>query len=160
MRRNMAPRDREESSRPSNRRQRPRNSESAKRRDQRKKKSHHRRPATASDDTREDAGSHSLSSNALAALNKQHAKQKKHGGDRDRRKPSYRIVEADADKDQPRTRKPPKRKKKRVVSGAIMEEGRARGHGRNWSDDSYEKEEYYVNKKKKSWSKKKKLGAY
>lgn len=150
----MAPQD---SPRRSNRRPRPRHGESPRNSPRKhgqsgqKRRSHTRRPATASDDAGEDRGSHSLSSGALAQLNKEHAKRKKTP---DRRRSSYRPVDRIVEQEHIRPRKKPRHKKKRVVSGAIMEEGRARRHGRHWSDESFEKEEYY-HKPPSKWKNKK-----
>lgn len=144
-----------DSPRRGSRRPRPKHGESSRRNHQKKRRSHTRRPGTSSDDTGETRGSHSLSSGALAQLEKENAKRKKHA-ERDRRRASHRREEprrnADAEREHLRSRKH-KHKKKRVVSGAIMEEGRAKGHNRGWSEDSYEKEEL-LPRPKKRWNKK------
>ena len=146
-----------DSPRRGSRRPRPKHGESARRNHQRKRRSHTKRPGTSSDDTGETRGSHSLSPGALAQLEKENAKRKKQA-EKERRKASHRREEPrrdpDAERAHLRSRKQQKNKKKRVVSGAIMEEGRAKGHNRGWSEDSYEKEEY-LPRPKKRWNKKK-----
>ncbi|KAF5657817.1 glucan 1,3-beta-glucosidase [Fusarium heterosporum] len=154
--------------------QRPRNRDRERERDrdrrkngQRKRKSQSsRRPVSESEDNR-DRKSRTLSANALADLERENARQKKRSERASRayrdesRKPGrsddHRRRERDRDPDKPRTHG--KNKKRRVVSGAVMEEGQAKTHIRGgWgSVDSVEQEkDFYLNKppkknKKKLW---------
>ncbi len=161
-------------------RHRHRHSESAGRTQHRKQRARRQRPETSSEATRE---SQPLSVDALARLERENARQKRKAEKtRKSRGASYQEVDQeprrerakerarhrDGDRHQKRERqheqlKPSKGrgKKRRVVSGAIMEEGRVesglRG-GRNeewrWSDQSYTKEEYYRPKRQKKSRKK------
>ncbi|CAJ0547987.1 Ff.00g047410.m01.CDS01 [Fusarium sp. VM40] len=134
---------------------------------QRKRKSESsRRPVPDSEDNR-DRSSRTLSANALADLERENARQKKRSERASRaykgesRKPprseEYRKIARDRDPDRPRTHG--KSKKKRVVSGAIMEEGHSKAHlrGGGGSVDTVEQEkDYYRSKppkknKKKLW---------
>ncbi|CAG9943791.1 unnamed protein product [Clonostachys rosea f. rosea IK726] len=106
-------------------------------------------------------------------LDKENARQKRHGERSDRKKKArradYSPVEQeprrtlDEDRDEDRKRDKKKKKKKRVVSGAVMEEGRSQGlrggSGKDdwrWSDQSFEKQDYYLKKQPKEDKKKKK----
>ncbi|KAI1069623.1 hypothetical protein LB507_008405 [Fusarium sp. FIESC RH6] len=132
---------------------------------QRKRKSGSRRPASGSEDTR-DRSSRTLSSHALADLERENARQKKRSERASRdyrdesRRPERRRDEhrrRDRDPEKPRTHG--KSKKKRVVSGAVMEEGQSRAHlrGGGGSVDTIDKEkDFYLSKppkksKKKLW---------
>lgn len=173
----MAPK---ESSRPTTR-TRQRAGESATRNQHRKKKSATRRPDTGrSDESREAKPSQKLSIGALAQLNQQSTRPKKRPErpkpdrpraerqEREAQRPNlaerlrpektkrvnrdeYREVQ-DRSPDKPRRHERETKRKKRVVSGAIMEEGRARmglrGGGAS-SQESNEKEDYYQRPKKK-----------
>lgn len=156
---------RQSSSRPANR-HRERHGESSGRYKDRKRRSQAQRPGTSSDESR---GSHSLSADALARLERENARQKRRAGRTKKAKgANYREVDQEPrrerarertrdrerDRDEDRGRERPKdkdrKKKRRVVSGAVMEEGRAksglRGGQNNewrWSDQSFEKEDYY-----------------
>ncbi|KAG5984022.1 hypothetical protein E4U55_006387 [Claviceps digitariae] len=139
----------------------------------RKKQSTSRRPAATSnsEESRDEgrsrgSSSHkALSSGALAQLDRENERRKQRA-DRERRKRQreggYEEVNGT-----PRStpRKSPdthgKSKKRRVVSGAVMEEGRVRSSGLrgggSWAEDEIEREKYYAKtrspkkKKKKLW---------
>jgi glucan 1,3-beta-glucosidase len=157
----MAPRE------PSRSANRQRRGETSRKNQHRKKKSQSsRRPLTASDDSRDDTASHALSADALAQLNRHHAKSKNKPPTRPERtkkvgRNEYRELRRQAEREheeqRPR-RKADGAKKRRVVSGAIMEEGRVRRSGLRgggqWSEDSYEKD-FYDSRKPKKKSKKK-----
>lgn len=159
----MAPRESSRPSRGQRPRDRQRNGQSAKKTGNKKKKSQgSRRPPSGSDESRgEDRGesrgesrgegsSKSLSAGALADLNKEHIRQKRRA---ERAKRANRDEYRDRDRNLERPRKGPKDKKRRVVSGAIMEEGRAsglRGGNNRWSDDSLDKDFYNKERPKKS----------
>lgn len=137
---------------------RPRNrqGESSRRNQHRKKRAQTRRPGSGSDETNGERSSKSLSSGALDQLNRENAKQKKHAERRQRggHAAEYRNAEQTPLRN-PRAHT--KHKKKRVVSGAVMEEGRARG-GRQrgeWREDSLDKEEFYLPQRRKAKPKKK-----
>ncbi|KAJ4263930.1 hypothetical protein NW762_005968 [Fusarium torreyae] len=147
-----------ESSRPSHShrpRDRDRDRHGQRKNGQRKKRSQtSRRPVSGSEDSR-DRGSRTLSANALADLERENARQKKRSERASRahrdesRKPERRDEQRrrDREPDKPRTHR--KDKKRRVVSGAIMEEGQARTHLRGgWgSVDSVEQEkDFYLSK--------------
>lgn len=132
---------------------------------QRKRKSQSsRRPVSGSEDNR-DRSSRTLSANALADLERENARQKKRSerasrgykdeSRRRERRDEHRKKDRDLDPDRPRTHG--KHKKKRVVSGAIMEEGRSKTHLRGgWgSVDSVEQEkDFYLSKPPKKSKKK------
>jgi hypothetical protein len=141
-------------------RHRRRNEQSSRRDAHRKKKSRSRRPGTSSDESREERRSHGLSAGALDQLNRENAKPKKKT-ERPKKtgREDYHEVDQeprrtrDRNKDRQKERNRDKRKQ-RVVSGAMMEEGRinsglrgGRGADRpdewRWSEQSYEKEDYY-----------------
>ncbi|KAH7019263.1 glycoside hydrolase superfamily [Ilyonectria destructans] len=159
----MAPRESSRPSRGQRPRDRQRNGQSAKKTGNKKKKSQgSRRPPSGSDESRgEDRGesrgesrgegsSKSLSAGALADLNKEHIRQKRRA---ERAKRANRDEYRDRDRNLERPRKDRKDKKRRVVSGAIMEEGRAsglRGGNNRWSDDSLDKDFYNKERPKKS----------
>ncbi|KAH7271307.1 hypothetical protein FSOLCH5_004177 [Fusarium solani] len=160
-----------ESSRPSRshrprERDRQRNGQSSRKNGHKKKRSSgSRRPAAGSEEAR-DRSSKSLSAGALADLDRENARQKKRSerASRANRDESRRPVRAnhdeprrrdrdrerDRDPDRPRTHR--KGKKRRVVSGAIMEEGRAQTElrGGGGSIDSLEKDFYQRERPKKS----------
>ncbi|KAF4981833.1 hypothetical protein FDECE_17624 [Fusarium decemcellulare] len=156
-----------ESSRPSHRpreRDRQRNGQSSRKNANRKKKSQaSRRPASGSEDSR-DRGSKTLSAGALADLDRENARQKKRSerasrGTRDGSRRPERVIRdeqrrRDRDPDKPRAHR--KEKKRRVVSGAIMEEGRAKTELRGgWgSIDSMEEKDFYHRQKPKKSKKK------
>jgi glucan 1,3-beta-glucosidase len=109
---------------------------------------HSSRPHTSSDQSRSDRRSQPLSLDALAELNKQNAKRKKTG----RVQQPERLMQDDyeaigkayqAEKARKQHRK---RDKRRVVSGALLEEGqgqRRRRRGED-SDPSFDKYEEYL----------------
>ena len=159
----MAPK---RASRPPAHRSRHRNAESSRKKQQRKSSSkpqHHRRPATSSDESRDEGRSRHLSANALADLNRENGRQRPRA-DRPRRPARAEYREArqqtpDSPRQTPRTKK-----KRRVVSGAVMEEGRVRsglrgGHG-EWSEESWDKADYYARPPRRKKSSKKKLCQY
>ncbi|KAI9151750.1 putative glucan 1,3-beta-glucosidase D [Paramyrothecium foliicola] len=135
----MAPK---ESSRPKDR-HRDRHGDSAKRHQNKKRRSKTTRPETSSDDSHSGRRSNALSADALAQLNRDNVRSK-HRSERDKRvrREEYRAAAQHPDK-LPRGKD--SRKKRRVVSGAIVEEGRAATglRGGAWSEDSYEKGDYY-----------------
>ncbi|KAM0561034.1 hypothetical protein ACHAPJ_003534 [Fusarium lateritium] len=158
-----------ESSRPSHShrprdRDRDRNGQPRKNGQRKKRSQASRRPVSGSEDSR-DRGSRTLSANALADLERENARQKKRSERASRphrdesRKPERRDEQRKRDKDPDKPRTHRKDKKRRVVSGAIMEEGQARTHLRGgWgSVDSVEQEkDFYLSKppkksKKKLW---------
>ncbi|KAF4449705.1 hypothetical protein F53441_7042 [Fusarium austroafricanum] len=134
---------------------------------QRKRKSQSsRRPVSGSEDSR-DRRSRTLSANALEDLEKENARQKKRSerarrdnrGESRRRERQDEHRRRDRDRDPDKSRTHGKNKKKRVVSGAVMEEGRSGTHLRGgWgSIDTVEQEkDFYLSKppkksKKKLW---------
>lgn len=154
----MAPQ--ESSSRPVPRARHRHGGEASKRDQHRKRKTHTRRPTASTDESRGEESSQGLSAGALAQLNRANARQKPRGEQR-KRTPRQAIPEPDTRA--PKTRKhqhvdqrksTKKGKKRRVVSGAVMEEGRVgrqglRGGG-GWSEGSLEKEGLYQRPRKKS----------
>lgn len=113
---------------------------------------------TASDESRDERGSHSLSAGALAQLERDNARRKKRPerAARDHRG-TYHAADRTPIATPEKTRKQNRGKKRRVVSGAIMEEGRARTGmrgGQMMSEDSYDKEDYYRQPKPKKSKKK------
>ncbi|KAH7157589.1 glycoside hydrolase superfamily [Dactylonectria estremocensis] len=163
----MAPRESSRPSRGHRPRDRQRNGQSAKKTGNKKRKSQgSRRPVSGSDETptegrgesrgesrgqsRGERSSKSLSAGALADLNKEQLRQKRR---EERAKRASRDEYRDRDRDPEKPRKPRREKKRRVVSGAIMEEGRAsglRGGNNRWSDDSLDKDFYQKERPKKS----------
>lgn len=151
----MAPR---ESHRPANRTRHRQAGESSRRNQHRKRRSNTRRPATASDESRDERRSQALSSGALAQLNRDNER-RKHKAEKESRRRKHRGEHYQEVDTTPRStprkpRKHDKHKKRRVVSGAVMEEGRAgrsglRGGG-SWGADDFDKEEFYRRPKKKS----------
>lgn len=173
---------RDSSSRPDDRRRsRQRQGDSSGRNQHRKKRSRDQRPGTSTDES-----SHALSSEALAQLERRNQREKRraertrrasrganyhevdqsprHERARDRDHDRERHRERGRERQRERERGGGKEKKKRrVVSGAVMEEGRARGHGlrggrgeeHRWSEQSLEKEDYYHKPKAKKSKKKK-----
>ncbi|KHO01773.1 exo-beta-1,3-glucanase [Metarhizium album ARSEF 1941] len=135
---------------------------SKKSREHRKKKAATTRPATTStaDESREPrrkrrpSSSRNLSAGALAQLNRENDRRKRQA-ERDRRKHhggEYHEVDTTPRSTPRKPRKNHKSRKKRVVSGAVMEEGRAgrsglRGGG-SWGDVELEKEELHRRHKK------------
>ncbi|KAH7312402.1 glycoside hydrolase superfamily [Stachybotrys elegans] len=113
------------------------------------------RPATSSDEAASGRRSNGLSADALAQLNRDNARQSRKPERPKRvRREDYKETVRNPD----RVHKQSKGRKKRVVSGAIVEEGRAptRLRGGGWSEDSYEKEDFYQRpepkrRKKKLW---------
>ncbi|WYZ37771.1 hypothetical protein EsH8_II_001277 [Colletotrichum jinshuiense] len=171
-----------ESSRPSS--HRPRDSSGRNHRHKKRRSQGHgtRRPATDSGESREERRSQTLSADALARLNedntRRHKKRRESNAERPRdaerrraRREEYRDapkekpkkVKREEDRDLPyeKPRKEHKSKKRRVVSGAVMEEGRSRGHlrGGGWSSSGHSIEKEYlmddppkpVKKRKKLW---------
>ena len=164
----MAPR---ESSKPSNR-HRSRQSESARREreHQRKKRSQPRKAVTESSEEGPESARRApqLSSGALAQLNQQNAHSSRRGDNPrvEKIKPerTKRVRREDYVEVERSPAKSPKHGKKsggkkRVVSGAIMEEGRVRSgiRGGHYSMDSIEKEkdDYYHRQRKKGKNNKK-----
>ncbi|KAM5346629.1 hypothetical protein ACJ41O_009634 [Fusarium nematophilum] len=160
-----------ESSRPSRshrprERDRERNGQSSRKNGHRKKRSQgSRRPVSGSEDNR-DRNSKSLSAGALADLNRENARRKKRGerasrASRDEYRDEQRRPDRagrdehrrrDRDPDRPRTHR--KEKKRRVVSGAAMEEGRSGLRGGGWSIDSMEEKDFYQRQRPKKSKKK------
>ena len=134
----MAPK---ESSR-SKHRHRDGHEESSRKHQHKKRRSKTSRPETSSDDSGSGRRSNALSANALAQLNREQARHK-HRSERDKRvrREDYRAAAQQPDR-LPREKH---RSKKRVVSGAIVEEGRAPIglRGGAWSEESYEKADFY-----------------
>ncbi|QPG94445.1 hypothetical protein C2857_006082 [Epichloe festucae Fl1] len=165
----MAPR---ESTRPDKHRRRHRQGEGESTRNQHsRKRSSAQRPAAASnfEESRQERRSNgssqkTLSSGALAQLNRENERRKQRA-DKERRKRQrgdYHEVDATPRSTPQKSRKQAKSKKRRVVSGAVMEEGRVRGSGLrgggSWGGDELEKEDYHryakdekPNNKKKLW---------
>ncbi|KAF7548526.1 hypothetical protein G7046_g8645 [Stylonectria norvegica] len=169
-----------ESSRPSNpraHRPRNRNGETSRKNQHKKRRSRTERPPTASDESPEERSarrraeraeraerterrSQGLSAGALDQLNRETARPKKRSErplERPKRvnRDEYRVV--DPEEERPRKHRKDKDKRKRVVSGAIMEEGRAKSGlrgGGGWSEDSIEKEDFYHKSKPKKSKKK------
>lgn len=170
-----------ESSRPSS--HRPRDSSGRNHRHKKRRSQGHgtRRPATDSGESREERRSQTLSADALARLNedntRRHKKRRESNAERPRdaerrraRREEYRDapkekpkkVKREEDRDLPyeKPRKEHKSKKRRVVSGAVMEEGRSRGHlrGGGWSSSGHSIEkEYLMDDPPKPVKKRKKL---
>ncbi|KAF5021062.1 hypothetical protein F66182_6895 [Fusarium sp. NRRL 66182] len=154
-----------ESSRPSHS-QRPRDRDRERRKNgQRKKRSQgSRRPASGTEEGR-DRSSRTLSADALADLERDNARHKKRSeranrahrdeSRRPERRDEHRRRDRDRDPDRPRTQH--KGKKRRVVSGAIMEEGQSRAHlrGGGGSVDSMEQEKDFYHAKPPKKNKKK-----
>ncbi|KAK2591491.1 hypothetical protein QQS21_010811 [Conoideocrella luteorostrata] len=163
----MAPR---ESTRPDRHRRRhqPGDGE-AKRNQHRKRRSTTRRPGTSSnsEESREEPRSRgssqkTLSSGALAQLNRENERRKQRSEKerRKRQRGEYQEVDVTPRSTPQKPKKQHKSKKRRIVSGAIMEEGRAgrsglRGGG-SWGEDDLDKEEYYRRSRDKKPKKKKK----
>jgi glucan 1,3-beta-glucosidase len=132
---------------------------------------------SASDESREgDRSSQALSAGALAQLNRDNHKRSRGGGgvspakkktrpERTKKvaREDYRELTRDAERerhDRHREKRRGDGKKRRVVSGAVMEEGRVRNGlrgGGHWSEDSLEKD-YYNTKAPKKRSKKRLCG--
>lgn len=169
---------RNSSSRPEDRR-RSRQHDTSGRNQHRKKRSRDQRPNTGTDESRGDS-SHALSSEALAQLERRNQRDKRkaertrrtsrganyHEVEQSPRRERERTRDHDRERRRERTADAPRekpqatakdRKKRRVVSGAIMEEGRARGSGlrggrgeeHRWSEQSLDKEDYYHRPKAK-----------
>jgi glucan 1,3-beta-glucosidase len=109
--------------------------------------------AKYSSGTSTNSGSHLLSANALSKLNDHNEKaefREKYDAQKQRKKEKqYKNLRAPEPKDAQRRR----RKKNRNVSGAILEEGRGKGHGRR-KHGGYEKDEVAERKgmsKRKRW---------
>ncbi|PNY28199.1 glucan 1,3-beta-glucosidase D [Tolypocladium capitatum] len=151
----MAPK--ESSSRPTHRSHRQRHAgESSRRNQHRKRRSHTRRPATSEGESRGERGSQSLSTGALAQLNREH---ERHKHTPEGRKRPHREKHRGPETTPLKPRKHHhKNKKRRVVSGAMMEEGRVRESGLRggggWSEDSFEKEDYYHRSRRRKPKKK------
>ncbi|ODA82407.1 hypothetical protein RJ55_00914 [Drechmeria coniospora] len=156
----MAPR---EPSRPAHR-HRDRTSDAVRKNQHKKKKHKAKRPATASDESKDGRETHSLSSGALAQLEREHARQK-HKTQRRKRPPREpkddqdEKVKGEPEMPAVKARKQNRRaRKKRMVSGAIMEEGRVRNSGMraggSWSEDSFEKEAFFHRPRQKKSKKK------
>ncbi|OAA51888.1 exo-beta-1,3-glucanase [Metarhizium rileyi] len=164
----MAPR--EGAQRSGRRRQADGAGESSKRHQHRRKRPAAGRPGATSkaEERREEkrhrraSSSQNLSAGALAQLDREHDRRKRKT-DKDRRKHQrgeYQEVGTTPRSTPQKPRKPHKSKKRRVVSGAVMEEGRAgrsglRGGG-SWGEDEFDKEELYRRRrrekpKKKLW---------
>ncbi|KAF4974341.1 hypothetical protein FZEAL_8739 [Fusarium zealandicum] len=145
-------------------RERQRNGQTSRKNGHRKKRSQGtRRPASGSEDSR-DQSSKTLSAGALAYLEKENARRKKRSErasralrDESRRpdRPS-RDEHRRRDRDPERPRAHRKENKRRVVSGAIMEEGRAKSglRGGGWSMDSLEEKDFYQRERPKKSKKK------
>lgn len=161
----MAPR---ESSRPANR-HRHRQGQSSRKDQHRKRRS--QRPAPESSESRAERSSAALSAGALAQLDREYQRQKRRSERSERAERRERVERPERsrrrNRDEPhaverehvveKPRKQHNGKKKRVVSGAILEEGRARSGlrgGRGGSEDSFEKEDYYAEAKPKKSRKK------
>lgn len=107
-----------------------------------------------------DRSSNTLSAGALAQLNQENARQKAKS-ERPKRvkREDYRAVDREPDRYE-RAERPRKHdrhdKKRRVVSGAVMEEGMARSgiRGGGWSEDSFDKEDFYQKSQPKKNKKK------
>ncbi|KJZ78483.1 hypothetical protein HIM_01874 [Hirsutella minnesotensis 3608] len=151
----------ESTPRPAPRARRRNGGESSSKNPQRKKRTQTRRTGTSSEG---DASSRALSAGALAQLNRENARQNPKP---ERRKRPRRDETHEHEATPPRPRRqshasPQKNnkgtKKKRVVSGAVMEEGRVRRSGLRgggaWSEKSLEKEDLYQKPKKKKSRKK------
>ncbi|TWU77688.1 hypothetical protein ED733_008284 [Metarhizium rileyi] len=164
----MAPR--EGAQRSGRRRQADGAGESSKRHQHRRKRPAAGRPGATSkaEERREEkrhrraSSSQNLSAGALAQLDREHDRRKRKT-DKDRRKHQrgeYQEVGTTPRSTPQKPRKHHKSKKRRVVSGAVMEEGRAgrsglRGGG-SWGEDEFDKEELYRRRrrekpKKKLW---------
>lgn len=142
----MAPRD---AARPSRR-----HHDSGTRR-HKKRKSSHRKHASTSEEADSGRRSHSLSADALAQLNRDNARRSSHTRRvselRPLREPERKPKRAHRDKEArgspgDREERHRAKRKRRVVSGAILEEGRGShglrgGHG--YSYDSLEKDDHY-----------------
>lgn len=131
----MAPRE-------SERARRERTAASSRRNHHRKKRSRATRPTSSSEESGSARRSNALSADALAQLNRDNVRhQRKPERAKRVRREEYRETIQNPD----REHRHDKRKKKRVVSGAIVEEGRARPglRGGGWSDEGYEKEDFY-----------------
>lgn len=173
----MAPRH--SAARPANG-HRHRHGDPSKRKHDRKRRSHAQRPGTSSDESRNEAGSAALSREALARLERENARHKRKTERTKKAKGAdYREVNQEQspkrerhksrpkDEERPKAAKDDKKKKKkrRVVSGAIMEEGRAQGAGLRggrgdewrWSDQSFEKGDFYRRPPPKKTKRRKKL---
>lgn len=172
----MAPR---ESSRPSNGhrpRERQRGGTASRKNGHRKKKSSQgsRRPVSGGEESRGDRSSKSLSAGALDQLNQSNERDRRRAeraaraAERTQRAERAERVERarrsrpsnneyrDSEEETPR--KKTKDRKRRVVSGAIVEEGRAsglRGGNNRWSDDSLGEKDFYQPRKTKTGKKKK-----
>ncbi|KFA46674.1 hypothetical protein S40293_10197 [Stachybotrys chartarum IBT 40293] len=144
----MAPRE-------SERARRERTAASSRRNQHRKKRSRATRPTSSSEESGSARRSNALSADALAQLNRDNVRhQRKPERAKRVRREEYRETAQNPD----RGHRHDKRKKKRVVSGAIVEEGRARPglRGGGWSDEGYEKEDFYQKpipkrRRKKYW---------
>ncbi|GJC96664.1 betaglucosidase 6 [Colletotrichum higginsianum] len=130
-------------------------------------------PATESGESRDERRSQTLSADALAALNHENTKRRKRRESRDPERDAERAAERaerrrarreqqyrDAPRERPRRaereedreavyekpRRDHKSRKRRVVSGAVMEEGRSRGHlrGGGWSSSNNSLEKEYL----------------
>lgn len=179
---------RDSSSRPEDRRRsRQRQADASGRNQHRKKRSRDQRPDTGATEESRGDSSQGLSTEALAQLERRNQREKRKA-ERTRRASrgaNYHEVEQssprrererdrgdDREQRRERGRERPKekekhagkdKKKRRVVSGAVMEEGRARGGGlrggrgeqNRWSEQSLDKEDYYHKPKAKKGKKKK-----
>lgn len=156
--------------------------EASRRKDNRKRKSGHgKRPETGSDEGRderraargerrserqeEEPQSRGLSIAALAELDRENQRQKKKPERPKRAKKEYREIAQDARHVEPayfRDEGRRDKRKRRVVSGAVMEEGRvesglrggAGNEGWRWSEQSLEKADFYQRKSPKKSKKK------
>ncbi|KAG5933514.1 hypothetical protein E4U60_004428 [Claviceps pazoutovae] len=167
----MAPRESARPDRQRRQRQRPGATEPSTRQ-HRKKRSTMRKsdPTSNSEESRDEgrsrgSSSHkTLSSGALAQLNRENERRKQRA-DRERRRQrrgGYEEVDGAPRVAAPiYSRKHAPTKKRRVVSGAIMEEGRARTSGLrgggSWGEDEFEREKYNAKKMESPKGSKKKL---
>lgn len=120
------------------------------------------------DESQAERSTHTLSTDALARYNREQERKKRRAERAARRgegpviperaKRASRDGYRSEDHHIERPKKHAKSKKRRVVSGAVMEEGMARSGirgGGSFSDDGYEKEDFYREPRKKKKNKKK-----
>lgn len=172
----MAPRESARPDRQRRQRQRPGATEPSTRQHRKKRSTTTTRkpdPTSNSEESRDEgrsrgSSSHkTLSSGALAQLNRENERRKQRA-DRERRRQrrgGYEEVNGAPRVAAPTySRKHVPSKKRRVVSGAIMEEGRARTSGLrgggSWGEDEFEREKFYAKKMESPKGSKKKLCEY
>ncbi|KAG6238824.1 hypothetical protein E4U25_001367 [Claviceps purpurea] len=167
----MAPRESARPDRQRRQRQRPGATEPSTRQHRKKRSTTQKPDPTSNSEESRDEGrsrgssSHkTLSSGALAQLNRENErrKQRAHRERRRQRRGGYEEVDGAPRVAAPTySRKHAPSKKRRVVSGAIMEEGRARTSGLrgggSWGEDEFEREKYNAKKMESPKGSKKKL---